>query len=67
MIDELRQERERLLLRLAEINQSLSAQDGMCCLRCGHRWLRRITAKPIRCPKCMSAHWDTPRARPASP
>ncbi len=32
------------------------------CKRCGHSWTPR--QRDIRiCPKCKSAHWDTPRPR----
>lgn len=30
------------------------------CERCGHKWLPR-TADPVRCPRCTSIHWHTPK------
>lgn len=33
------------------------------CLRCDHRWRGRSWKKPICCPRCLSANWDTARAR----
>jgi predicted Zn-ribbon and HTH transcriptional regulator len=36
--------------------------DGFRCDKCGHEWLARDkTRKPIICPKCKSAYWNTPR------
>jgi hypothetical protein len=33
----------------------------MCeCLRCGHAWVKRISGRPARCPKCKQHRWDTP-------
>ena len=31
----------------------------VCCLRCGHCWLRRSLAKiPGTCPRCCSPYWN---------
>jgi hypothetical protein len=30
------------------------------CKRCAYRW-RKNTAKPKRCPSCLSYRWETPR------
>jgi len=38
----------------------------MICNRCGHEWAERVR-DPIRCPKCMSPLWNTPRTRPVKP
>jgi len=32
---------------------------GLECLRCGHRWVPRISTAEVRiCPKCKSAWWN---------
>jgi rubrerythrin len=31
------------------------------CHRCGNTWERRTTSKPLKCPNCGSAKWDSPR------
>jgi Zn finger protein HypA/HybF involved in hydrogenase expression len=28
------------------------------CKRCGHRWLKRVESRPVRCPKCKQPKWD---------
>jgi hypothetical protein len=33
----------------------------MECLRCGHKWLRRVPHLPKRCPHCFSPYWNKPR------
>jgi predicted Zn-ribbon and HTH transcriptional regulator len=33
------------------------------CARCGHEWLDRKGQKPLRCAKCKSPYWDTPKRR----
>lgn len=30
------------------------------CLRCGHVWVPRISAKPKQCPRCKQPGWDRP-------
>lgn len=30
------------------------------CLHCNHVWSREVE-HPLRCPACMSRHWDDPR------
>jgi Zn finger protein HypA/HybF involved in hydrogenase expression len=37
--------------------------ESLCieCLRCGHRWLKRVAGRPKMCPKCHSRKWDTLR------
>jgi len=32
------------------------------CLRCLHSWLPRMEEKPLRCPKCGSPGWQTPKS-----
>ena len=29
------------------------------CKRCGYAWVKRVSGKPKRCPKCISPYWDT--------
>lgn len=29
------------------------------CLRCNYVWVKRIPARPVRCPKCKQPNWDT--------
>ena len=36
------------------------------CLRCGHEWTPR-REDPRICPKCKTAWWDTPKAKPKEP
>lgn len=33
------------------------------CLRCGHAWVKRVSARPVRCPKCKRANWDIPAGK----
>jgi hypothetical protein len=33
------------------------------CIRCGYSWTP-IHSPIVRCPKCKSKHWDTPKVRP---
>ena len=35
------------------------------CLRCGHTWNPTTPLKPLRCPKCTNAYWNTPPIRTA--
>jgi len=37
--------------------------NGYKCDRCTHEWVarRKISVKPIICPKCKSAYWNIPR------
>lgn len=30
----------------------------MTCLHCGNKWPRRITIRPVKCPRCQSRKWD---------
>lgn len=32
----------------------------LTCQRCGAAWLPRV-AEPVRCPRCGSLKWNTPR------
>ena len=33
--------------------------EGYQCLRCGHKWVPRITSEEPRiCPKCKSPYWN---------
>ena len=43
-----------------KIKADLFKDIGLTCQRCGHEWLRR-TDRPVRCPKCRSKRWETPR------
>ena len=29
------------------------------CQRCGHGWVKRISGRPARCPKCKQHNWDS--------
>jgi hypothetical protein len=31
------------------------------CLRCGHKWFKRITGRPEQCPNCTQPNWDIPK------
>jgi hypothetical protein len=31
------------------------------CLRCGHRWVKRIDGQPKFCAHCNSPYWNTPK------
>lgn len=31
------------------------------CLRCGHKWVRRMDIDPIVCPSCHSPYYSRPR------
>jgi DNA-directed RNA polymerase subunit RPC12/RpoP len=33
------------------------------CKRCQHEWAGRKPEKPLTCPKCRSAYWNTERTR----
>lgn len=33
------------------------------CERCGCDWVRRTEDKPLRCAKCRSPYWETPRGK----
>ena len=33
------------------------------CRRCGHEWILRRMAEPVRCPKCGSPYWMKERER----
>jgi predicted Zn-ribbon and HTH transcriptional regulator len=33
------------------------------CLRCGHTWHPRKETIPIKCGRCKSPYWNTPRAK----
>jgi len=39
---------------------SLKVEDTNKCLKCGHVWLRRVLV-PVRCPRCQTCKWQTPR------
>ena len=28
------------------------------CLRCCHKWFRRLRSYPLICPKCKTPYWD---------
>ena len=30
------------------------------CVRCGYAWVKRVDARPVRCPKCKQPNWDVP-------
>ena len=31
------------------------------CDRCEHEWISRDGNKPLRCARCKSVYWDTPK------
>ena len=34
--------------------------DQICtCLRCEYSWVKRVDARPVRCPNCKQPNWDT--------
>lgn len=33
------------------------------CVKCGHRWIRRLIKSPKCCPKCKCRKWDKERNR----
>lgn len=33
------------------------------CNRCGHKWIKRVSAEPVRCPNCKSQYWNKVRVR----
>jgi len=36
--------------------------DNKTCLRCGATWQpRKLEGRIVRCPRCQSQRWDTPR------
>jgi predicted Zn-ribbon and HTH transcriptional regulator len=40
-------------------NQMPIPQSMICnCRRCGHSWVKRIAARPVRCPHCKLRNWD---------
>jgi len=36
------------------------------CERCGYQWVSLAADKPLRCSRCKSPYWDTPRRKPAA-
>ena len=33
------------------------------CLKCGHRWRKRVVRESVECPRCKRADWATPHKK----
>ena len=33
------------------------------CLKCGHRWVKRVVRESVECPRCKRTDWDKPHKK----
>lgn len=52
-----------LSFHLPAVPRTTYSVAGWECLRCGHKWVPRITREPKRCPGCKSPYWNLARKR----
>ena len=38
----------------------IDAMKTLRCIQCGYVWMSKMSVPPVRCPLCMSPHWNDP-------